>query len=366
MDSFLGTDSGSASPSSPEAPVPKSKKSSKKERTPKKRPKEKPKTHEVADALLMVLEEEEGAEDALELLPSELKEEVSEEAVTMDVTSPSESMNSMLSVGIDSATKFSSDVTDRYSILAEIGVGGMGEVYRAKDLSLGREVALKFLSRSMVGDDNAMNLFLREARAAAALNHPTIVTVFDIGVLDERPFICMEYVEGRDLASRVKEKGPIDLGEAVGITVQLAKALDYAHERNVVHRDIKPSNVIQTDSGVVKILDFGLAKAIQGNKKKSTYVAGTPEYMSPEQLAGRKVDGRGDIFSLGVVLYELTTGSLPFEGALRSSNFEPPSARAEWLSPALDAVVRKALALAPVDRFQRGTEFVEALQKLEG
>lgn len=326
----------------------------------------KSKTQEVADALLMVLEEEEGADEALELLPSELRQEVSEEAVTMDMTSPSDSLSSVLGAGVDSATKFSSDVTDRYSILGEIGVGGMGEVYKAKDLSLGREVALKFLSAAMVGDDNALNLFLREARAAAALNHPTIVTVYDIGVLDHRPFICMEYVEGTDLATRLKEESTIDVGEALGITIQLAKALDYAHERNVVHRDIKPSNVIQTSEGVVKILDFGLAKAIQGNKKKSTYVAGTPEYMSPEQLAGRKVDGRGDLFSLGVVLYELTTGSLPFEGALRSSNFEPPSARAEWLSPALDDVIRKALALAPVDRFQRGTELIDALRQLEG
>lgn len=325
-----------------------------------------PKTHDVADALLMVLEEEEGSEEILEMLPSELKQEVSEEAVTMDMTSPSDSTSSILGVGVDSATKFSSDVTDRYSILGEIGVGGMGEVYKAKDLSLGREVALKFLSAAMVGDDNALNLFLREARAAAALNHPTIVTVYDIGVLDRRPFICMEYVEGMDLATRLKEEGTIDLGEALGITTQLAKALDYAHERNVVHRDVKPSNVIQTSEGLVKILDFGLAKAIQGNKRKSTYVAGTPEYMSPEQLAGRKVDGRGDLFSLGVLLYELLTGSLPFEGALRSSAFELPSARAEWLSPALDDVIRKALTLAPVDRFQRGKEFINALRQLEG
>jgi serine/threonine protein kinase len=320
----------------------------------------------VADALLMVLEEEEGAQEALELLPSELKQEVSEEAVTMDMTSPSESVSSVLGPGVDSATKFSSDVTDRYSILGEIGVGGMGEVYKAKDLSLGREVALKFLSAAMIGDDNAMNLFLREARAAAALNHPTIVTVYDIGVLDGRPFICMEFVEGTDLATRLRDDGHIELGDAIGIAIQLARALDYAHERNVVHRDIKPSNVIQTSDDMVKILDFGLAKAIQGNIKKSTYVAGTPEYMSPEQLAGRKVDGRGDLFSLGVLLYELLTGALPFEGALRSSNFEPPSARAEWLSPAVDDVLRKALALAPVDRFQRGKEFIDALRLLEG
>jgi len=216
----------------------------------------------------------------------------------------------------------------------------------------------------MVGDDHAMRLFLREARAAAALNHPAIITVYDIGVLGGRPFICMEFVEGTDLASRLTARGAIDVGEALNLTIQLAQALDYAHERNVVHRDIKPSNVIQASGGVIKILDFGLAKVMQRDQGRTTFVAGTPEYMSPEQLAGRDVDGRTDIFSLGVLLYEILTNSLPFEGALRASNIEPPSARAPWLPASLDVVLRTALALDPGDRFQRGRDFVAALHSL--
>jgi hypothetical protein len=334
--------------------------------------KPRPRTQDVAEALLAVLEGEESegapgtgpAAAAMAILPTELLREVSDEAVTMDLPSQSESVPSAAALATDTSVKFSSDVTDRYSILGEIGAGGMGEVYRAKDLSLGREVALKFLSATMVGDEHAMRLFLREARAAAALNHPAIVTVYDIGVLGGRPFICMEYIEGVDLATRLHDHGPIDVGEALGLTVRLAQALDYAHERSVVHRDIKPSNVIQSSDGGIKILDFGLAKVMQRDQGRTTFVAGTPEYMSPEQLAGREVDGRSDIFSVGVLLYEILTNTLPFEGALRAAVVVPPSARAAWLPAPLDDVVCKALALEPADRFQRARDLVAALQRL--
>jgi tetratricopeptide (TPR) repeat protein len=259
---------------------------------------------------------------------------------------------------------FSSDVTNRYAILERIGTGGMGEVYKARDLSLGRIVALKFLSPLMVGDDTAIRFFLREAQAAAALNHPVIVTVFDIGILDKRPFICMEYVHGTDLATRLTEDGALPVGHALNLTIQLAIALDFAHQRNVVHRDIKPPNVIETVDGVVKILDFGLAKAIEGDRKKSTLVAGTPEYMSPEQLAGLEVDGRTDIFSLGVLLYEILTNRTPFEGALRSPEFDPASVHAPWLPVGVDEVLARCLAIRPEDRFQTGREVMVALRKL--
>lgn len=343
-----------------------------------------PKTQDVAAALLMVLEDDEESEaaaEALKQLPPELTDEVSDEALTIDVAdspsrsgshpgaSPQPESRSDSHPGASPQPArgpfgLSSDVTSRYEVLARIGQGGMGEVFKAQDTSLGREVALKFLSNTMVGDETAMRFFMREARAAAALNHPAIVTVYDIGVLDGRPFICMEYVDGTDLATRIDDQGPVSLGHAVNLTVQLALALDYAHERNVVHRDIKPPNVIQARGGVVKILDFGLAKAISGGPRKSTVVSGTPDYMSPEQLAGRPVDGRTDIFSLGVLLYEILTGSAPFEGALRSSNFEPVSARAPWLPAALDSILVKALALDPDDRYQRGRDLAQALQDL--
>lgn len=318
----------------------------------------------------MVLEDDEGSEEAeamLREIAPELVEEVFDDALTIDVADSRPSSGDRRGASPQPANApfgLSSDVTSRYSVLARIGQGGMGEVFKAQDTSLGREVALKFLSNRMVDDETAMRFFMREARAAAALNHPAIVTVYDIGVLDGRPFICMEYVDGTDLATRIDEQGPVPLGHAVNLTAQLALALDYAHERNVVHRDVKPPNVIQARGGVVKILDFGLAKAIAGGPSKSTVVSGTPEYMSPEQLAGRSVDGRTDIFSLGVMLYEILSGSLPFEGALRSSNFEPLSARSSWLPAALDQIIAKALALDPDDRYQRGRDFAEALQNI--
>lgn len=345
------------------------------EQQPEAPPPGRPKTEDVAEALLAVLESDDP--QALAELPPEILAEVSDNAATIDfelgrssrtVTKPEAKVAKPAAKAApsreESSFGFSSDVTSRYELQGPIGAGGMGDVYKAKDRSLGREVALKFLSAKMVGDEMMMHFFLREARAAAALNHPAIVTVYDIGVLDGRPFICMEFVEGTDLSTRLEQQGPIELSHAVKLASQLAQALDYAHERNVVHRDIKPPNVIQARGGVVKILDFGLAKAMKGGSQKSTMVAGTPDYMSPEQLAGREVDGRTDIFSLGVLFYEVLTASLPFEGALRSSNFEPPSARAPWLPSAVDLVVRVALALDPEDRYQRGNELSEALQKI--
>jgi hypothetical protein len=325
-----------------------------------------PKTQDVAQALLDVIDDDAGAvgtAPTARIRPGQPSAADDPGSSTIDLT-VDEIPPAAALAGPRGAESFgfSSDVTSRYAILAQIGAGGMGEVYKARDLSLGREVALKFLSKKMVGDEMAMKFFLREARSSAALNHPVIVTVYDIGVLDGRPFICMEFVDGTDLGSRLERQGPIGLGHALNLTTQLALALDYAHERNVVHRDIKPPNVIQARGGVIKILDFGLAKAILGGPRKSTVVAGTPEYMSPEQLAGREVDGRTDIFSLGVLLYEVLTNSVPFEGALRSSNFEPVTSRAPWLPGALDAVIARAIALDPADRFQRGRDLADALQ----
>ncbi len=328
-----------------------------------------PKTQDVAQALLAVLDDEPGARassDALAALPAALPAEAGDGSSTIDLEIDELPAAAAFVQAIDPSDSFgfSSDVTSRYAVAAKIGSGGMGEVFKAKDLSLGREVALKFLSSTMSGDETAMKFFLREARSSAALNHPVIVTIYDIGVLDGRPFIAMEFVDGTDLSTRLEQQGPVALGHAINLISQLALALDYAHERNVVHRDIKPANIMQARGGVIKILDFGLAKAIQGGPRKSTVVAGTPEYMSPEQLAGREVDGRTDIFSLGVLLYEILTNTVPFEGALRASNFEPVTSRAPQLPGVLDRIIEKAIALDPEDRFQRGRELSEALQSV--
>jgi serine/threonine-protein kinase len=239
----------------------------------------------------------------------------------------------------------------------------MGEVYQAQDLNLGRLIAIKFLSPGLAGDERAMIFFKREARAAAALNHPSIVTIFDFGLLSGRPFITMEYVDGTDLATRLAEQGPLQEGHAVAVMIQVAQALHYAHERKVIHRDVKPSNIIQARGGGVKILDFGLAKALHPDKRGTSVVAGTPEYMPPEQLAGGEMDGRTDLFSLGVTLYEILSGCTPFEGALRTPEVAPPSAQAPWLSPSLDAPILRAIALDPEDRFQSGNQFAAALRK---
>jgi serine/threonine-protein kinase len=239
----------------------------------------------------------------------------------------------------------------------------MGEVYQARDRNLGRLIAIKFLSPALAGDELAMKFFRREAQAAAALNHPSIVTIHDFGILGGRPYITMEFVEGTDLATRLSEQGPLQEGHAVNVAIQVAQALHYAHENKVVHRDIKPSNVVQTRGGGVKILDFGLAKALHPGAKGASVVAGTPDYMAPEQLAGADVDGRADLFALGVTLYQILTGDLPFQGALRTPDVAGPSTLAPWLNAALDPTVLRALALDPTVRYQSGNEMAAALRK---
>ena len=260
-------------------------------------------------------------------------------------------------------TSFGRAVTDRYEIQAALGEGGMAEVFEAVDATLGRLVALKFLSPAMMGNDYAMKYFQREARAAAALNHPSIVTIYDVGVLDERPFISMEYIDGSDVATRLDEEGPLPMHFAIDVAIQVAKALDYAHERNVVHRDIKPANVMLVSGGGVKILDFGLAKAIQADTRGQSIVAGTPEYMAPEQLAGAEIDGRTDIFAFGVTFYELLTREVPFEGALRRHGVEPPSVYDNSIPSDIDEIVLKCIELDKADRFQTAGDIAKKLKR---
>jgi TolB-like protein/tRNA A-37 threonylcarbamoyl transferase component Bud32/tetratricopeptide (TPR) repeat protein len=209
-----------------------------------------------------------------------------------------------------------------YRISAVIGAGGMGEVYRATDTNLGREVALKVLPPDMARDPERLTRFQREARAVAALNHPNIVTLYSVEEADGAPFLTMELVEGQSLGRRIPEGGlPIEAILEVGSA--LAEALAAAHEKGIMHRDLKPANVMVTNDGRVKVLDFGLAKETHANPDEATLasaltqagaVMGTPAYMSPEQISGRVLDHRTDIFSLGVMLHEMATGRRPFEG----------------------------------------------------
>ena len=210
-----------------------------------------------------------------------------------------------------------------YQVLSPLGSGGMGEVYLAEDTRLGRKVAIKFLSPELVGDERAQKRLIKEAQAAAMLDHPNICTVYEVGEEGGRHFIAMQYAEGETLAARIKSR-PLQLREALDVAVQMADALAEAHARGIIHRDVKPQNVMLTPRGQVKVLDFGLAKVAgrqrvaasdavtTGALTQNGAIVGTVLYMSPEQVCGEELDARSDIFSFGVVLYELVSGCQPF------------------------------------------------------
>src|SRR5262245_45419276 len=206
-----------------------------------------------------------------------------------------------------------------YRIVAWIGAGGMGDVYRAHDTTLDRPVTLKLLPPRVADDAERLRRFHAEARAASSLNHPNILVIHDFGDLDARPYIVSELVEGETLRRRL-DRGALPVREAVGITIQIASALAAAHARGIAHRDIKPENVMVRTDGYVKVLDFGLAKLVDLPTEETALgtepgrIIGTPHYMSPEQAEGKHVDERSDIFSLGVMLYELATATRPFMG----------------------------------------------------
>jgi serine/threonine-protein kinase len=280
-----------------------------------------------------------------------------------------------------------SEAISHYRILSKLGAGGMGEVYLAEDTRLGREVALKFLPASYQYDPDRRARFLKEARAASGLRSPNIAAIYDIGEHDGTMFIVMEYVAGELLARRI-ERGALAPREAMDIATQVADALDEAHALGIIHRDIKSSNLIVTPRGLVKMLDFGLAKVIEPVKRGDTssdmtvplggqtaagMVMGTVSYMSPEQALGRDLDARSDIFSLGVVIYEMLTARLPFEGGVatevidRIIHQEPlPPARFNYnVPPELERITRKCLEKDRERRYQSARELATDLRNLK-
>lgn len=269
-------------------------------------------------------------------------------------------------------------IVQHYRIGARLGAGGMGEVYRAEDLRLGRSVALKFLPPALKSDPESRGRLLNEARAASMLRSPNIAVTYDIGEHAGADFIVMEYVEGEVLSTRVAA-GPLPVREAVDIAMQVADALDEAHSRGIVHRDIKSANLIQTTRGLIKVLDFGLAKIMrpgvsdvtQPQMTSAGLIIGTVSYMAPEQALGRTVDWRADLFSLGVVLFELLTGRMPFEGSTPTEIIDrilhetPPAvSRFTPVPPELDAAVARALEKTPEFRYQSAREMYTDLRSI--
>ena len=274
------------------------------------------------------------------------------------------------------------ETISHYRIVAELGSGGMGVVYKAEDVRLQRFVALKFLPENLCKDRKAVQRFEREARSASSLNHPNICTIYEVEEHETQPVIVMELLHGENLKDRIR-KGPLPTDEVIDLGTQIADALEAAHIKGIIHRDIKPANIFVVGQNWVKVLDFGLAKALsnvgaedQREEESLTMegaVLGTSSYMSPEQVRGEDLDGRSDLFSLGVVLYELTTGKRPFVGKNRITILdailhvrpESPTAVNPSVPKELDTIISKALEKSPDLRYQHASELRSDLQQLK-
>ncbi|MGC1835740.1 MAG: serine/threonine-protein kinase, partial [Candidatus Acidiferrales bacterium] len=274
-----------------------------------------------------------------------------------------------------------------YRIVEQLGAGGMGVVFKAQDSRLERAVALKFLPEKLAQQPQALERFRREARAASALNHPGICTIYDIGEQDGQAFIAMEFIDGETLRSHIHGK-PLLVEEVLELGIQIAEALEAAHAEGIIHRDIKPANIFVTKRGRAKVLDFGLAKLVPkgiaiGDEDSSDasasansiagIISGTPSYMSPEQVRGDDLDPRTDIFSLGLVLYEMATGRQAFGGGTGGAIIEavltrPPAAVRSInpnVPPGLEAIIDKALQKDREQRYQSAADILAELQRLK-
>src|ERR1700686_86894 len=279
------------------------------------------------------------------------------------------------------------ETISHFRVIEKLGAGGMGVVYKAVDLRLDRPVALKFLPDNMVQDSQALERFRREARAASALNHPGICTIYDIGEQGGRGFIAMEFIDGETLRSHIHGKA-LSLEEILKLGIQIAEALDAAHAEGIIHRDIKPDNIFVTKRGPAKVLDFGLAKLVPkgiasadadsgGEVPGATsivgIISGTPSYMSPEQVRGDNLDERTDIFSLGLLLYEMATGRQAFSGGTGGKIIEAVLTRSPVparninpdIPPRLEEIINKAVHKDRDQRYQHAADIRTDLQKLE-
>ena len=261
-------------------------------------------------------------------------------------------------------------IDGRYRVISRVGSGGMAEVYCAEDTQLGRRVAVKLLHERFAQDEEFVERFRREASSAASLSHANIVNVYDRGQWGGTYYIAMEYLDGRSLDSIVREEAPLAPARAIELTEQVLRAARFAHRHGVVHRDLKPHNVIIDEEGRVKVTDFGIARAGASEITQTGSIMGTARYLSPEQAQGHTVSPRSDLYAIGIMLYELLTGTVPFEGdsvvaiALRhlSEPPRPPSSLVPTISANLDAIVMRALAKRPEARFSDADEFLAALE----
>jgi eukaryotic-like serine/threonine-protein kinase len=261
-------------------------------------------------------------------------------------------------------------VDGRYRVMNKIGTGGMADVWCAEDLQLGRRVALKLLHPRFAEDQDFVERFRREASSAAGLQHPNVVSVYDRGEWEGAYYIAMEFLEGEPLKALIEREAPLEPDRAIELTIQVLRAARFAHRRNIIHRDFKPHNVMVDHEGRAKVTDFGIARAGASDMTETGALMGTAHYLSPEQAQGLSVSAQSDLYSVGIILYELLTGRVPFEGeaavtiALKqvSEAPVPPTHFNPMVTPQLEAVVLRALAKEPADRFADADEFIAALE----